>query len=51
MEKILFVLTRMNLGGTEKSLLNLLDTYSHEEEDVTILLLRKGSLLMRFLNG
>lgn len=42
MKKTVFVLTAMNIGGTEKALLNLLDTLSPEENDVTILLLKKA---------
>lgn len=49
MKKVLFMLTSMNLGGTEKSLLNLLDTYSPDENDVTILLLKKDGALINEL--
>lgn len=46
MEKIVFALPNMALGGTEKSLLSLLDTLSEDDYDVTILLFRKeGELL------
>lgn len=41
MKKILFVLSNMNIGGTEKAFLNLADTLSPEEYDVTLLLLEK----------
>lgn len=39
--KVLFVLTNMNIGGTEKSFLNLLYTLNPNEYDVTLLLLEK----------
>lgn len=41
MKRLCFVLTAMNIGGTEKALLNLIDTLSPEEYDVTILLMHK----------
>lgn len=41
MKNSVYVLTAMNIGGTEKALLNLLDTLSPKENDVTILLFRK----------
>lgn len=40
-KKIVFVLTAMNIGGTEKALLNLVDTMSPEKYSVTFLLLHK----------
>lgn len=40
-EKILFMLTYMNLGGTEKAFLNLLDEINPQEYEVTLLLLEK----------
>lgn len=49
MKKILFVLTNMNIGGTEKSLLNLLDTMSPEEYEVTVLLLEKTGGFLEYL--
>ena len=45
-EKILFMLTYMNLGGTEKAFLNLLDEINPKEYEVTLLLLEKKGELM-----
>ncbi|WP_456277306.1 glycosyltransferase [Bacillus sp. AK128] len=46
MKKILFVLSSMNIGGVEKSLLSLLSIMSKEKFDITILLLeKKGGFL------
>lgn len=42
MKKILFVLNNMNIGGTEKAFLNMLDTMSPMEYDVTLMLLSKS---------
>lgn len=45
-KKVLFMLTSMNIGGVEKSLLSLLSEISRVEYDVTILLLeKKGGFL------
>lgn len=49
MKKILFLLTNMNIGGTEKSFLNLLGTLSPEEYDVTLLLLEPTGGFMEFI--
>ena len=40
-KKVLFMLNDMNVGGTEKAFLNLVDTMSPEEYEVTLLLLRR----------
>lgn len=40
-KKVLFMLDWMNVGGTEKAFLNLVDTMSPEEYEVTLLLLRR----------
>ena len=46
MKKVLFMLSSMNIGGVEKSLLSLLSTLSPKKYHVTILLLdRKGGFL------
>lgn len=46
MKKVLFILNYMNIGGTEKAFLNLVDTLPPEEYDVTLLLLeKKGGFL------
>lgn len=42
MKKVLLMLSSMNIGGVEKSLLSLLSTMSREKIDVTLLLLKKG---------
>ena len=41
MKKIVFVLNNMNIGGTEKGFLNLLDTLSSDKFDITLILLEK----------
>ena len=49
MKKILFVLSSMNIGGVEKSLLSLLSTFPKGKYNVTILLLnKKGGFLDYF---
>ncbi len=46
MKKVLYVLNNMNIGGTEKSFLNLVEDMSSEEYDITLLLLeKKGGFL------
>ena len=40
-KKVLFMLNDMNVGGTEKAFLNLVDTMSPKEYEVTLLLLRR----------
>ena len=46
MKKVLYVLNYMNIGGTEKAFLNLVDTLPPEEYDITLLLLeKKGGFL------
>ncbi|MDY2609188.1 MAG: glycosyltransferase [Eubacteriales bacterium] len=49
MKKILFLLNNMNIGGTEKSFLNLLDMMSPEQYDVTLLLLEESGGFMDFI--
>lgn len=45
-KKILFMIINMNIGGTEKALLNLVNEMSPDEYDVTILMLeKKGGFL------
>lgn len=41
MKKILFMLINMNIGGTEKSLLNLLNELPKDKYDITVLLLEE----------
>ncbi|MBC5864219.1 glycosyltransferase [Flavobacterium turcicum] len=43
--KLLFVLINMNLGGTEKSFLNLIETLSTDDEVTLLLLENSGELL------
>lgn len=46
MKKVLFVLINMNVGGTEKSFLNLVDQLPQDQYDISLLLLeKKGGLL------
>jgi glycosyltransferase involved in cell wall biosynthesis len=40
-KKILFMVINMNIGGTEKALLNMIDTMSEDKYDITILMLEK----------
>lgn len=49
MKKILFVLSSMNIGGVEKSLLSLLSTFPKDKYDVTILLLNKKGGFLEYL--
>ena len=49
MKKILFLLNNMNIGGTEKSFLNLLGKLSPEEYDVTLLLLEATGGFMEYI--
>ena len=49
MKKILFLLNNMNIGGTEKSFLNLLGTLSPKEYDVTLLLLEKSGGFLEYV--
>jgi glycosyltransferase involved in cell wall biosynthesis len=39
--KILFMVINMNVGGTEKALLNMIDTLPEDKYDITILMLEK----------
>lgn len=51
MRKIVFVLSRMNVGGTERSLLNLIDTLSPDDFEITVLLKEKtGEFLKEIPN-
>jgi len=43
--KLLFVLINMNLGGTEKSFLNLVESLSIEDEVTLLLIENSGDLL------
>ncbi len=48
-KKILFVLSSMNIGGVEKSLLSLLSQIPQDEYDVTVLLLEKKGGFLEYL--
>ncbi|MGE7663628.1 glycosyltransferase [Peribacillus sp. NPDC097197] len=51
-KKILFMLINMNVGGTEKALLNMISELSKENYDVTILMLEKyGGFINYIPNG
>ena len=40
-KKILFMIINMNIGGTEKALLNMVEEIDNNEYDVTIMMLEK----------
>lgn len=42
MEQLLFVLNNMNIGGTEKAFLNLIETLPEDQYDISVLLLEKS---------
>jgi glycosyltransferase involved in cell wall biosynthesis len=51
-KKVLFMITRMNIGGVEKSLLSLLSVFPKEQFDITILFLQKqGGFLNNIPEG
>lgn len=41
MKKVVFMVINMNIGGTEKALLNMISEMSLEEYEITILMLEK----------
>ncbi|WP_423409246.1 glycosyltransferase [Heyndrickxia sp. MSNUG] len=49
MKKILFMLSSMNIGGVEKSLLSLLSNMDKEKYDITLLLLEKKGGFLPFV--
>lgn len=49
MKKYLFLLTNMNIGGTEKAFLNMIDTFDPSETQVTLLLLEKKGGFLPFV--
>ncbi|MFD0829833.1 glycosyltransferase [Neobacillus sp. M.A.Huq-85] len=49
MKKVLFMLSSMNIGGVEKSLLSLLSEIQKNEYDITILLLEKKGGFLKYL--
>jgi glycosyltransferase involved in cell wall biosynthesis len=49
MKKILFMLSCMNIGGVEKSLLSLLSEMTENEFDITILLLEKKGGFLEYI--
>lgn len=48
-KKLLFMLTYMNVGGTEKAFLNLLEEIPQDEYDVTLLLLENKGGFMSYI--
>lgn len=46
MKKILFMCINMNLGGTEKALLNMISEMNKDEYDITILMLEEYGVLL-----
>lgn len=48
-KKILFMVSSMNIGGVEKSLLSLLDTIPKEMYDITILMLNKTGGFLSYI--
>jgi glycosyltransferase involved in cell wall biosynthesis len=49
MKKILFMLSSMNIGGVEKSLLSLLSEMQKNEYDITVLLLEKKGEFLEYI--
>lgn len=49
MKKILFMITSMNIGGVEKSLLSLLAIMPREKYDITVLVLEKKGGFLEFM--
>lgn len=48
-KKVLFVIINMNVGGTEKSLVNMLSVMSKEHYDITVLMLEKYGGFLNFI--
>ncbi|WP_431800756.1 glycosyltransferase [Halobacillus andaensis] len=48
-DKILFMIINMNIGGTEKALLNMISTMDKNKYDVTILMLEKKGGFLKFI--
>lgn len=49
MKKILFMLTSMNIGGVEKSLISLLSAMAKDKYDITLLLLEKKGGFLEYI--
>ncbi|WP_249869455.1 glycosyltransferase [Oceanobacillus saliphilus] len=49
MKKIVFMLSSMNIGGVEKSLLSLLNAIPKDKYDITLMLLEKKGGFMQFI--
>jgi glycosyltransferase involved in cell wall biosynthesis len=49
MKKILFMVINMNVGGTEKALLNMINELPREEYDITILMLEEYGGFLEFI--
>jgi len=48
-KKLLFVIPSLEIGGAEKSLINLLSEFSYTEYDVDLLLLKRENSLIKYL--
>lgn len=48
-KKVIFMIINMNIGGTEKALLNMIDTMPEEKFDITILMLEKYGGFLSFI--
>src|SRR5699024_9761790 len=46
MKKVVFMVINMNVGGTEKALLNMIDRMSVDKYDISILMLDKSGRLL-----
>ena len=49
MKKVLFMVTSMNIGGVEKSLLSLLSVIPKDKYDITLLLLDKSGGFLDYI--
>lgn len=49
MKKVLFMVINMNVGGTEKALLNMIEEMPEEEYQITILMLEKRGDFLKFI--
>ncbi|MGJ7911450.1 glycosyltransferase [Neobacillus sp. LXY-1] len=48
-KKIIFMIINMNVGGTEKALLNMINEFPKEKYDITILMLEKFGGFLKFV--
>lgn len=49
MKKVLFIMNAMHVGGTEKAFINLVNEYSAEENDITLMLLEKTGKFLPYI--